>query len=118
MRPIQYAIFKCAGMQRCISRTGQRFLAAGGPAPAHTSASRRGVSKPSHNRRSNEGNIHEPNAAIMSTAVGNIENKSKKRVALVVGYVGTRYHGLQDNKNPSWPTIEQHLEEALYQAGD
>jgi hypothetical protein len=42
----------------------------------------------------------------------------KRKVALVVGYVGTGYHGLQFNqKMAHLPTIEGEVEDALFRAG-
>ena len=39
----------------------------------------------------------------------------KRKVALVVGYVGTGYYGLQFNANtPHLPTIEGEIENALF----
>ena len=39
--------------------------------------------------------------------------KLKRKVALVVSYVGTNYYGLQMDKNSSLPTVESTLESAL-----
>ncbi len=41
----------------------------------------------------------------------------KRKVAIVIGYVGTSYHGLQMAKNNDVSTIEQQLEQALHKAG-
>lgn len=39
----------------------------------------------------------------------------KRKVALVAGYLGTGYHGVQLNKDV--PTIEHELREAIFKAG-
>ncbi|CAD2216949.1 tRNA pseudouridine38-40 synthase [Angomonas deanei] len=41
--------------------------------------------------------------------------RSKRKVAIVFGYVGERYCGLQWNHRPEYPTIEEALLKALYE---
>ena len=42
---------------------------------------------------------------------------TKRKVALIIGYVGTDFRGLQYDKNPEIRTVEGVLEKALYDAG-
>ncbi|KEG15667.1 tRNA pseudouridine38-40 synthase [Trypanosoma grayi] len=49
------------------------------------------------------------------TAVGNTSSKRPKRkVAIIFGYVGERYCGLQWNHLPDYPTVEEELLRALH----
>jgi tRNA pseudouridine(38-40) synthase len=50
------------------------------------------------------------------------KDRKKRRVALVIGYVGTQYYGLQKSEGapdgtPAVETIESTLERALFEAG-
>ncbi|XP_021851366.1 putative tRNA pseudouridine synthase isoform X2 [Spinacia oleracea] len=45
------------------------------------------------------------------------ESFRKKKVVMRVGYVGSNYKGLQKQQEDNIPTIEEALENALYQAG-
>ncbi|KAL2899370.1 putative tRNA pseudouridine synthase, partial [Bienertia sinuspersici] len=45
------------------------------------------------------------------------ESFRKKKVVMRVGYVGTNYKGLQKQREDNIPTIEEALENALYNAG-
>jgi len=46
------------------------------------------------------------------------EKKSKRKLGLVIGYLGTAYRGLQINReHAGLPTVEQVLEEAMFKAG-
>lgn len=43
---------------------------------------------------------------------------SKKKVALIIGFIGSNYYGLQYNNDiEKFPTVESKLEMALYRAG-
>lgn len=66
--------------------------------------------------RSNNGHSDIINKAAASSNSRSLEgNKKKRMVALVIGYVGSKYHGLQYNAGTI--TVEEVLEEALFQAG-
>lgn len=41
----------------------------------------------------------------------------KRKVALVIAYVGSNYYGLQMDRNSSLPTVEATLEQELYALG-
>ncbi|KAI5963144.1 PUS1 [Candida pseudojiufengensis] len=45
------------------------------------------------------------------------ERKPKKKVAVMIGYCGTGYNGLQIQNDPNTKTIEKDLYEAFYKAG-
>jgi len=45
------------------------------------------------------------------------EKRPKRKVAIIFGYVGERYCGLQWNHDPTNPTIEEELMHALHRAG-
>lgn len=45
------------------------------------------------------------------------DRRRKAKYAVVFGYVGEKYHGLQHNRDPTHPTIEQYLLNALHKAG-
>ncbi|KAI5956926.1 PUS1 [Candida jiufengensis] len=45
------------------------------------------------------------------------ERKPKKKVAVMIGYCGTGYNGLQIQNDPNVKTIEKDLYEAFYKAG-
>lgn len=57
-----------------------------------------------------------------SDGVKGLKDRKKRRVAMVVGYVGSRYSGLQKAEGtpegaPAVETIESTLERALFEAG-
>ena len=49
--------------------------------------------------------------------VGSTPPRVKRKVALVVGYVGSDYYGLQMDPNSTLPTIERFIEEGLGRIG-
>lgn len=54
----------------------------------------------------------------MIDADGNeLSKPTKRKVAIVVGYVGTAFHGWQESTDRSVRTVEGVLETALWEAG-
>lgn len=59
-----------------------------------------------------------PPAAPMFDADGNeLSKPTKRKVAVVVGYVGTAFHGWQQSTDREVRTVEGELETALWKAG-
>ena len=54
-------------------------------------------------------------AAAAAAAETTVDRVPKRKVALLFGYCGTAYRGLQ--KNPGVDTVEERLERAIYEAG-
>jgi hypothetical protein len=65
------------------------------------------------------GATDEPSSSALTTEPAASNALKKVKVALVLGYVGKGYHGLQlsSTANPAVRTIEHDLEEALYKIG-
>ena len=49
--------------------------------------------------------------------IGTFHTTKKKKVAIMVGYIGTGYYGLQMQSNPNFPTIEPLIIDAIYKSG-
>lgn len=59
-----------------------------------------------------------PPAAPVFDADGNeLSKPTKRKVAIVVGYVGTAFHGWQQSTDRDVRTVEGELETALWKAG-
>lgn len=59
----------------------------------------------------------EPAAPLFDADGNELSKATKRKVAIVVGYVGTKFHGWQQSTDKDVRTVEGELETALWKAG-
>ena len=52
-----------------------------------------------------------------NAGAGEAKTTTKRKYCIAFGYVGEKYYGLQYNKDPTHPTVEEMLMKALHEAG-